>query len=189
MESNNGECFMTREYYTVEQISEMLNIHPKTIRRYIREGRLHATKIGKSWRITGHDLSVFVESDGDKGLGSSNSAFWFPEIMALSNDYRVCAVDIIGEAGSSEEYRPDIDSDAFALWMKDVLNALSIERAVLIGNSATEIAIVNSEEICISDVQTALDFMISVNYETGSHSIVINKEAVIEDFFVLSTRA
>jgi hypothetical protein len=52
----------------------------------------------------------------------------------------------------------------------------------------TEIAIVNSDEVCISDVQTALDFMMSVNYETGSHSIVINKEAITPDFFVLSTR-
>lgn len=60
---------MTKEYYTVEQISKMLNIHPKTIQRYIREGRLRATKVGKSWRITGHNLSVFVESNGDKGLG------------------------------------------------------------------------------------------------------------------------
>ena len=65
----------------------------------------------------------------------SNSAFWFPEIMALSTQFRVYAVDIIGEAGNSEEYRPDLTSDAFALWMKDVLNALSLERAVLIGNS------------------------------------------------------
>ena len=55
--------------------------------------------------------------------------------MALSNDYRVYAFDIIGEAGNSEEYRPDIDSDAFVIWMKDVLNVLSIERTVLIGNS------------------------------------------------------
>lgn len=65
----------------------------------------------------------------------SNSAFWFPEIMTLSNNYRVYAVDIIGEAGNSEEYRPDLNSDAFALWMKDVLGALSLERTVLIGNS------------------------------------------------------
>lgn len=65
----------------------------------------------------------------------SNSAFWFPEIMALSNNFRVYAVDIIGEAGNSEEYRPDLSSDAFALWMKDVLVALGIERTVLIGNS------------------------------------------------------
>ncbi|OQA71517.1 MAG: Carboxylesterase YbfK [Firmicutes bacterium ADurb.Bin248] len=65
----------------------------------------------------------------------SNSAFWFPEIMALSAQFRVYAVDIIGEAGNSEEYRPDLTSDAFALWMEDVLDALSLERAVLIGNS------------------------------------------------------
>lgn len=65
----------------------------------------------------------------------SNSAFWFPEIMALSNEYRVYAVDIIGEAGNSEEYRPDINSDAFALWMKEVLDSLSLERPIMIGNS------------------------------------------------------
>lgn len=65
----------------------------------------------------------------------SNSAFWFPEIIALSSNYRVYAVDIIGEAGNSEEYRPDLDSDAFALWMKDVLGALGLEKVVLIGNS------------------------------------------------------
>ena len=63
---------MIKDYFTVEQISDMLDIHPKTIQRYIREGRLRATKIGKSWRVTGHDLSVFVESDGDEVLGSGN---------------------------------------------------------------------------------------------------------------------
>lgn len=51
-----------------------------------------------------------------------------------------------------------------------------------------DIAIVNSDEVCMSDGQTALDFMMSVNYETGCHSIVINKEAIIKDFFDLSTR-
>jgi pimeloyl-ACP methyl ester carboxylesterase len=65
----------------------------------------------------------------------SNSAFWFPEIMALSGQFRVYAVDIIGEAGNSEEFRPDLHSDAFAIWMKDVLQALGLERAAVIGNS------------------------------------------------------
>jgi len=54
---------MYEDYYTVEQISNMLNIHPKTIQRYIREGKLRATKIGKSWRISGHDFSTFIESN------------------------------------------------------------------------------------------------------------------------------
>lgn len=61
---------MMKDYYTVEQISDMLKIHPKTIQRYIREGRLRATKIGKSWRVTGHDLSIFIENNGDEGLSS-----------------------------------------------------------------------------------------------------------------------
>lgn len=54
---------MIDKYYTVEQISEMLNMHPKTIQRYIREGKLSAKKIGKSWRVTGHNLSIFAESE------------------------------------------------------------------------------------------------------------------------------
>lgn len=52
---------MTETYYSVEQISQILSIHPKTVQRYIREGKLRAAKIGKSWRVSGHDLSVFTE--------------------------------------------------------------------------------------------------------------------------------
>jgi excisionase family DNA binding protein len=40
-------------YYSVEQISQMLSIHPKTVQRYIREGKMRAAKIGKSWRVSG----------------------------------------------------------------------------------------------------------------------------------------
>ena len=54
---------MPETYYTVEKISELLSIHPKTIQRYIREGKLRANKVGKSWRISGHDLSVFLEQN------------------------------------------------------------------------------------------------------------------------------
>ena len=65
----------------------------------------------------------------------SNSAFWFPEIMALSVNYRVYAIDLIGEAGNSSEYRPDLDSDDFSAWMKEVLDTLGIKKSVIAGNS------------------------------------------------------
>lgn len=55
---------MNEKYYTVEEISEMIKIHPKTVQRYIREGRLKANKVGKSWRVSGHDLSTFTEGSG-----------------------------------------------------------------------------------------------------------------------------
>jgi excisionase family DNA binding protein len=52
---------MQEKYYTSEQAAKLLSIHPKTVHRYIREGKLKANKVGKSWLITGHDLSVFAE--------------------------------------------------------------------------------------------------------------------------------
>ena len=61
---------MTEKYYTVDEIAELIKIHPKTIQRYIREGRLKATKVGKSWRVSGHDLSTFTEG----GVSASGDA-------------------------------------------------------------------------------------------------------------------
>lgn len=65
----------------------------------------------------------------------SNSAFWFPEIMALSRTHRVYAVDLPGEAGNSTEYRPDLESPAFSLWLQEVLDRLHLEKIALMGNS------------------------------------------------------
>ena len=39
----------------------------------------------------------------------------------------------------------------------------------------------------MKDVASALDFAMSVRYETGCTNIAINKEAVIDSFFALST--
>ena len=57
---------MPEKHYTAEQAAEMMKMHIKTVQRYIREGRLKANKVGKSWRITGHDLSVFLEGERDE---------------------------------------------------------------------------------------------------------------------------
>ncbi len=65
----------------------------------------------------------------------SNSAFMTPELMALSGSHRVYAVDIIGEAGNSDDHRPALESGAFADWLREVLDALGIQSAVLVGNS------------------------------------------------------
>ncbi len=49
------------------------------------------------------------------------------------------------------------------------------------------VAIVQSTQKLIADAQSALDLMMSVQYETNCSRIAINKEAVSEDFFILST--
>lgn len=49
------------------------------------------------------------------------------------------------------------------------------------------VAVVTAGEPVITDPQSALDLAMSVKYETGSTNIAINKEAITDDFFVLST--
>jgi len=47
-------------FYTVERAAARLAVHPKTLLRFIRDGRLRATRIGKSWRVLESDLNAFA---------------------------------------------------------------------------------------------------------------------------------
>src|ERR1700744_1324907 len=49
---------MSGESYTVEQVAGRLKLHPKTVLRMIREGRLKAVRLGKAYRIAGDDLDA-----------------------------------------------------------------------------------------------------------------------------------
>lgn len=54
---------MENQFYTIDKIAEILDMHHKTIRKFITEGKLPASKVGKQWRISDHDLSVFMEKN------------------------------------------------------------------------------------------------------------------------------
>ena len=62
---------MKEKFYTIDQIAEILGMHHKTIRKFITEGKLRATKVGKQWRISGHDLSLFME-DNNVNIKNNN---------------------------------------------------------------------------------------------------------------------
>lgn len=49
-----------------------------------------------------------------------------------------------------------------------------------------DIAIVKSNEIIIKDAQSAIDFIMTVKYESNCSKVALNKEAIAEDFFILS---
>lgn len=50
----------TKQLFTVDEVAEQLALHPKTIRRIIREGRLPAKRIGKEYRVTRAALEAFA---------------------------------------------------------------------------------------------------------------------------------
>ncbi|SDK61502.1 helix-turn-helix domain-containing protein [Nonomuraea jiangxiensis] len=48
------------EHYTVEQVADLLGLHVKTVRNYVRDGRLPAVRIGRQYRIAKGDLAEFA---------------------------------------------------------------------------------------------------------------------------------
>ena len=48
------------ELLSVFDVAQRLNLHVKTVRGYVREGRLKAVRIGKQYRISRSDLEAFT---------------------------------------------------------------------------------------------------------------------------------
>lgn len=86
---------------------------------------------------------TFVIECGDKTApplillhGSSmNSLMWMGDAREYCRKYRVFAVDIPGEPGRSEERQLPFHGPAFADWLSDVFQALSLPTASLVGIS------------------------------------------------------
>ena len=49
------------------------------------------------------------------------------------------------------------------------------------------IAWIPEKELLITDAQSALDLAATIKYETGCTSIILEKESLCRDFFILST--
>ncbi|MFI6574304.1 helix-turn-helix domain-containing protein [Nocardiopsis sp. NPDC050513] len=51
---------MNDRLYSVDQVAERLGLHVRTVRTYVRDGRLNAVRIGKQYRIAQSDLEAFT---------------------------------------------------------------------------------------------------------------------------------
>lgn len=54
---------MGNDFYTAEQVAELLGLHVRTVRNYIQDGRLPAVRIGKQYRITPDGLAALTGGD------------------------------------------------------------------------------------------------------------------------------
>ena len=94
-------------------------------------------------RVTTREGETFIVAAGPtsapplvllQGSGA-NTAMWMRDIASLAQQHRVYAVDMIGEPGFSAPSRPPLTSDAHALWLDDVLDALGLTRSSFVGVS------------------------------------------------------
>ena len=51
---------MKQGLYSVEQVADRLGLHVRTVRNYVRDGRLKAVRIGKQYRIAAEDLAAMT---------------------------------------------------------------------------------------------------------------------------------
>jgi pimeloyl-ACP methyl ester carboxylesterase len=88
-------------------------------------GNTHAVASG----LLGADFVVLLNP------GGGSATIWNHNIESLSQQYRVFAIDVIGEMNKSEPTRPIRNHPEFQQWMTELLDGLEIQTAHFIGNS------------------------------------------------------
>ena len=51
------------KYLTPDTVAERLHRNPELVRRWIREGRLPAEKVGRSWAVSERELERFQRNE------------------------------------------------------------------------------------------------------------------------------
>ena len=60
-----------KDKVTVLEAARLTGRHQETVRRWVREGRVHAEKVGLVWYIDARQLRSLL--DGDEGKADSNA--------------------------------------------------------------------------------------------------------------------
>lgn len=56
-----------------------------------------------------------------------------------------------------------------------------------VNQNGKNVAVITSEDKIITDVQSALDLVMTAKYEAGTNLLAIDKNAVADEFFILSS--
>lgn len=59
------------EFYTINQTAIALKVHPLTVRRYIKEGKLKAYRVGGNIRVSVNDLRLFTQTFIPHNIGQN----------------------------------------------------------------------------------------------------------------------
>jgi excisionase family DNA binding protein len=62
---------MAQELFTADEVADRLGLHVRTVRNYVRDGRLTAVRIGKQYRIARADLEAFTGSPVEPAVRDS----------------------------------------------------------------------------------------------------------------------
>ncbi len=128
---------MTQALYSVDQVAERLGLHVRTVRNYVRDGRLKAVRIGKQYRIARADLEALT--GGPVPESPRASAGRVRRVAASS----VVEIDAVGRA-TADRVSNTVIAAAAGLRIQAIYDE---ERAhlkiVIFGDPATTAAMLN----------------------------------------------
>jgi excisionase family DNA binding protein len=105
---------MTEQWHSVDQVAERLGLHVRTVRNYIRDGKLKAVRIGKQYRIAREHLETFTGHPSDEIESGNEAPGRHVEVSSIvqieSIDFdlasRVTNALMAAANGRPEEYEP-----------------------------------------------------------------------------------
>ena len=80
---------MINELYSVDQVAERLGLHVRTVRNYVRDGRLKAVRIGKQYRIARERLEALIGGPEPSTVGTAAG----PRHVEVSSIVEIDAID------------------------------------------------------------------------------------------------
>lgn len=92
---------MNTTFYSVTDLCEILKLHPKTVLRFINEGKIKAQKIGRSWRVSQDALRDYAHAE----LATPARPAEPVDFESIGDRLRVSAIIEIDEQNSEEASR------------------------------------------------------------------------------------
>lgn len=63
---------LEEKFYTTDQVAKMLQVHPFTILKFIKQGKLNGIKLGRVYRIKEADIKTFINERSTAKPQASN---------------------------------------------------------------------------------------------------------------------
>ncbi|NQT75774.1 MAG: helix-turn-helix domain-containing protein [Candidatus Omnitrophica bacterium] len=60
----------SKHVMTVKDVADYLDVHPMTIYKYVKDGRIPAFKVGDSWRIRRDSIDKWIRDSENRNGGS-----------------------------------------------------------------------------------------------------------------------
>lgn len=90
---------MEQKLYSIEDLAPILKLHPKTILRFIHEGKIRARKVGRTWMVQQDELNQYLQGE------TSEPSSEMQEQKSVAKRITVSAVIEIEEQNSEEATR------------------------------------------------------------------------------------